>query len=205
MLKIEILDTVDMEINTEQFDDFFAQIPLAFLSKGRQEYCSKDISHIMGRFLLSRLVSGFEDVNKLQISYNKNGKPYFINSRNSIHFSISHSKHMVICGVSDNKIGLDIQKISNCRLEVVKRFFAQNEYDFLSKIVDQNQRNLLFTKLWSLKESIVKCKGEALVSSLKKYSFTYKNEELVPNFDTLYKLKCIKYNENFVVSHCLAN
>lgn len=205
MLKIEVLDTIDFEINTGQFDEIFKQIPSAFLSKSKEEYTSKDIPHIMGRFLLSGLVSGFDHVNKLEIGYNKNGKPYFINSQTPLHFSISHSKSMVICGISDNEIGVDIQEISNCKLEVVKRFFAENEYDYLSEIDDENERNLQFTKLWSLKESIVKCKGEALALNLKKYNFTYKNGEFEPNFDTIYSLKCIKYNKNFVISHCLAN
>lgn len=202
MVKILVLDESKFELSKTEFDGIIEQIPTSFLSKNTLHYTAKNSVYILGRLLLSRLASEFDNIDSLKISYNEHGKPYFINSQKPLYFNISHSKDMVICAVSDTEIGIDIQKISDCKMEVVKRFFADSEYEYLSKIDDQAYLNQQFTKLWCMKESIVKCKGEALGTSLKKYSFKFKNEDFEPDFDTLYNIKCINFDEYYIFSYC---
>ena len=48
--------------------------------------------------------------NKLSISIDQYGKPY-LRGYTNFHFNVSHSKDAIVCGVSDNPIGVDIYKI----------------------------------------------------------------------------------------------
>lgn len=57
------------------------------------------------------------------VKVDKFGKPYFEDT--DIHFNISHSGCYVIAAVSDEDIGIDIQKIKATSIELLKRIFCQ--------------------------------------------------------------------------------
>lgn len=103
---------------------------------------NKNDETICGRVLLSKLT----DIDD-EIIYNENGKPYFKNSK--IYFSISHSSEYVACIVSDNEIGIDIQKIRRIpdNLNIV---FNEDELELSS---------FELLKLWTKKEAIIKARG----------------------------------------------
>jgi hypothetical protein len=78
------------------------------------------------------------------------GKPYFP-EKPEIHFSLSHSKTHVLCGLSAAPIGVDIET-PRYLSERVKKFFVSPE------------ESLLFDplELWVLKESYIKLEGKAI-------------------------------------------
>lgn len=51
-------------------------------------------------------------------------------------FNISYAKDALVVAVSDKEIGIDIEKISLCNIDVAKCCFCENEYEYiLSDIV----------------------------------------------------------------------
>lgn len=101
-----------------------------------------------------------------------NGKPYFVN-RPDICFNVSHSDNAVICAFSQEEVGCDIEKVADRNIEIAKRFFteSENEYIFSAKeISEQSQR---FFRLWTLKESLLKCTGKGLGGGLSSFEFCF--------------------------------
>lgn len=74
-------------------------------------------------------------------------------------FSISHSDDIVACAVSDENIGLDVQVEREYKPSLAKRFFSEAENDIYNHCAD---RDKMFFKLWSMKESYVKAMGKGI-------------------------------------------
>ena len=95
-------------------------------------------------FLVSRLLLNELEPNQ-QITYNSNGAPEISNGK---HISISHSKNLVAIIISDKKVGLDIEQISEKALRLAAKFISA-----------KNQSNLTKEKatlIWCCKEAIFK-------------------------------------------------
>lgn len=84
----------------------------------------------------------------------------------NITFNISHSNSMVACAVGKSALGIDIE----CKKQIEFRpladhFFHMNERDYINK-ADPEIGLDRFYKLWTLKESYIKCTGEGLSKGL---------------------------------------
>ncbi len=110
------------------------------------------------------------------ISTTERGKPYTENC--NIHFNISHSGDMVVCAVSDNPIGVDIEKIKPVDLKIAKKVFNNDELLYLfgttppytfEKTDDIEILRRFFT-LWTTKEAYVKFTGTGISENLKELS-----------------------------------
>ena len=95
-------------------------------------------------FLVSRLLLNDLDLNQ-KITYNLYGAPEISNGK---HISISHSKNLVAIIISDKKIGLDIEYISDKPLKLSPKFIADNSQQDLTK--DKA------TLIWCCKEAVFK-------------------------------------------------
>ena len=80
-------------------------------------------------FLVSRLLLNELEPNQ-QISYNSNGAPEISNGK---YISISHSKNLVAIIISDKKVGLDIEYISEKPLRISPKFITDNRHQNLTK------------------------------------------------------------------------
>ncbi len=85
------------------------------------------------------------------------GKPYIENE--GICFNLSHSEEMVMCAVSSEEVGCDVEKITDIDLEIAKRFFYTTEYDAITAAQSDEERKDIFFRLWTLKESFMKATG----------------------------------------------
>ena len=74
-------------------------------------------------------------------------------------FSLSHSGERVLCALSDEAVGADLQQLRPCNSALVRRFFTAEEGAWLE---EQRERDLAFSLLWSLKESYVKLLGSGI-------------------------------------------
>ena len=74
-------------------------------------------------------------------------------------FSLSHSGERVLCALSDEAVGADLQKLRPYNPALVRRFFTAEEGTWLEA---QQERDLAFTLLWTLKESYVKFLGSGI-------------------------------------------
>lgn len=87
------------------------------------------------------------------------GKPY-IKGRSDVFFNLSHSGERAIIAVSDKEIGIDIQKKSHFEPGLVKRVFTESEIMQVEHL--GGDMDILYTALWTAKESIMKYYGKGL-------------------------------------------
>ena len=107
-----------------------------------------DCSHLKSdkrkkEFLACRILLNHFDEN-LKISYSKNGSP---NLSNHQYISISHSDDLVCIIISDKKVGMDIEQISEKSL-LLKEKFINSHHTKLNKEKS--------TLIWCIKEAVFK-------------------------------------------------
>lgn len=107
------------------------------------------------------------------ITYGPEGKPQAEN----VHFNLSHSGNLVICAVGEKAVGCDIEKTGQEVQGVAKRFFHQNEAEYLQKFQGP-ERNEMFYRLWTWKESYVKMTGEGMKLSLQDFEILPEGERI---------------------------
>ena len=95
----------------------------------------------------------------LEISRGEGGKPRIAGGPE---FSLSHSGEQVLCALSDEAVGADIQQLRPYNPALVRRFFTAEEGAWLE---EQRERDLAFSLLWSLKESYVKFLGSGIAET----------------------------------------
>ena len=80
---------------------------------------------------------------------NKDGKPIL----DFCYVSFSHSNDLAVCAVSENPVGIDIEKIKSFKKRDKYHFFSEEEslYVNFSKIPEQ-----AFFEVWTRKESLFK-------------------------------------------------
>ena len=110
---------------------------------------------------------------EIGISRMPSGKPFFTDI--PICFNISHSKDRLAVALSGEDVGCDVECKSDAALKIAKRFFAEDELAFLAGIGNESKRALEFTKLWTLKESVVKCSGDGIRRPFDSFSLVDEN------------------------------
>jgi 4'-phosphopantetheinyl transferase len=85
-------------------------------------------------------------------------KPTLTNdSRQKIHFNVSHAGHLMICAVAHSEVGVDIERCpSNIEREEILRLMFPSAA-LTEK--DENARNCEFVKLWTRTEAEMKLIG----------------------------------------------
>ena len=86
------------------------------------------------------------------------GKPY-VEKRKGIFFNVSHSGDYVVCAVSDQDLGVDIERRGKARLGVARRFFHPEELACLERLPEDG-RDRRFFDYWSVKEAFLKYVGQ---------------------------------------------
>ncbi len=120
-----------------------------------------------GVFLLLRKMLDGVGVVEPEFKIGKYGKAYISNYEN-IYFNLSHCNKIVVCGISDKEIGVDVEyNDPSIDLNIAKNYFYNEEYENIKK--SKNPKNEFF-KYWVLKESYMKYTG--LGFNLKLDSFT---------------------------------
>lgn len=92
----------------------------------------------------------FEKLNT-QVLYKESGKPY----TDKTNISISHSGEFVLVGINEKEIGVDIEVIKPFDSRLIKRYFTENEKNYLKSYSD-------FFKVWTVKEAYLKLTGEGI-------------------------------------------
>lgn len=121
----------------------------------------------------------------LILSKGAHGKPSFENLRD-FHFNISHSGELQVIAVSDQPIGVDIEKLKTVNLNIANRF-CKDELDYITER-DSNYRLL---EIWTKKEAYLKYLGEGLHGGLKSFSV----------FKTDIPIKTFK-KKDYIISVC---
>lgn len=181
MDKIYISSIKEIE---NQFEYF-----ISFLDEASKEYILNHKSHQTRlQILLDRLLA-LKYLNTTIFKYNEYKKPYIDNK----YFNISHSNDYVVLIVSDDEVGIDIETNRNINEKLIDYVLNEEEKKTLKNNND-------FIKIWTKKESIVKCLGTGINSKLK-YINTIDNDKLIKINDTNLFLKTINY-DNYYISFC---
>ena len=134
----------------------------------------KDKKLSSGVYLLLKKMLDEENIDDPIIETEKDGKPYISNYDN-IHFNVSHAGRMVACAISDEEIGIDIEKIDPLiDMKIAQTFFYNSEYENIKK---SDNRVDQFFKYWVLKESYMKYTGLGFQLDLDKFEIVISDGE----------------------------
>ena len=125
--------------------------------------------------------------------YGAQGKPFF-KDYPDIHFNISHCKKAVVCALSVEPIGIDVECIEEYDDDLAKYIASPEEYQ---SITGNSNKGLAFAVLWTQKESYLKLSGEGLIDRKKIQSILIENN---CNFHTV-----INESKGYVVTTCKYN
>ena len=94
-----------------------------------------------------------------QIKYGAHGKPYLEDV--PFYFNLSHSGEYVICAYDDKPMGADIQLKKNKIPSRLNKILSEQEMQQYSILTEKEQKEF-FYKIWTRKESLIKCDGRGL-------------------------------------------
>ena len=156
-------------MSDEQFKAFFERMPISRQKKAMRYVRVEDRKLCVAAFALLDYALGLGGyrIGEYRFCEGETGKPYLENF--PLEFSLSHTSDAVACVVSKCEIGVDVQKKISRYEDVMKRVCCENEIRFVS---DSDNPSVDFTKIWTLKESYVKCKGTGISDNLSKYDFS---------------------------------
>lgn len=95
--------------------------------------------------------------------YEDGGKPYIVGHKD-IFFNISHCRCAAVCAVSNRPIGIDVETIRPFKEALAQYVLNDSEYRLA---VSTEHPDVEFTKLWTMKESLLKLTGKGLREDLK--------------------------------------
>lgn len=86
------------------------------------------------------------------------GKPWFPDLPH-LHFNLSHSGGLALCGVDEHPLGVDVERVRPRRAGLARFVCSEREYAWFQQ---QGGDWGSFYTLWTLKEARVKCTGSGL-------------------------------------------
>lgn len=128
------------------------------------------------------------------------GKPS-IADHPDIHYNLSHADGIAACIVSDFECGIDCENVRDFRPNVMKRAFSENEREMVEK-APEGEKDLLFFRLWTLKEAYVKALGIGISYPMDTAEFSFDGEKIVTDIKDCRFRQHILKDGRFVVSIC---
>lgn len=95
--------------------------------------------------------------------YDEGGKPT-LKDHPDIHFNISHCGKAVACVVADRPVGIDVEETNRYKDSIARYAMNDKEYDEINNSANPDET---FTKLWTMKEALLKYTGEGLRRDIK--------------------------------------
>ena len=166
MLKVYIANIKDLD-NDQLFEFFMQSADICRKNKIDSLKFDDDKKRSLAAFILLRhalKVEGYS-TNKLSLEYGEYGKPYLTD--NSFYFNLSHSGNYVTCAISDQEVGVDIEKTRDVDLKLAELYFSSEENHAIKQSKNEVET---FYRLWTLKESFIKNIGLGLKLPLKDFS-----------------------------------
>lgn len=165
--------------------------------------------HGTAELLLNRSLEQCTDVQTpARYHRNEHGKPY-LTETSEIYVNWSHSRDYVICVISDQEVGIDLQKMDREPKEnLIRKALTEEEQEFY-RSVPKPERQKLFYQYWSVKESFLKALGTGFYTSL--HTFQVDMEEEQPRIShhinrKNYSCRLLTFREpDYVAAVCVEN
>lgn len=135
---------------------------------------------------------------------NEYSKPDFAGGK--YHFGLSHSGTKAMCVIADCPVGCDVEIMDKANLDIAKRFFSKDEYAVLESIEKMPDKKDMFYRIWTLKESFVKCIGKGMSCPFDSFAVEFfEDEHEISNeeYRGKYKLHEIKLEDGYKYSMCM--
>jgi 4'-phosphopantetheinyl transferase len=111
-----------------------------------------------------------------RLSYGLYGKP-FLTDYPSLFFNLSHSGEYVCLAVGNVPLGIDIQVYTRMKEGLAKRFFTEEDIRRLERC-GEAEREKLFFRMWSIKESYIKLTGKGMSQGLSSFEIDWDSHSL---------------------------
>ena len=144
---------------------------------------------------IDELINSYDKSYNYKIATKENGKPYFVEHRD-IYFNLSHSGEYAVCVIGNTENGIDIEGKRENVLKTARRFFSENEYNWVVEGVNDKDKLTRFLRLWTLKESYSKVTGKGIAYGIKEALFTIDGERI--NFLDVEKEKKYRIYQSFI-------
>lgn len=150
-VKIIIANT---HLVTGKEEHILSQIAPCYAQKHREIKIQKDAQQeLLTGYLLKQYLGVNSDE---QLTYNEYFKPSLVSAETF--FNISHSVDYVVLALADCEVGIDVEQIRSCHDATVKKVFNTKQKEELQKLTG-NQKDEMFTKIWTQCEAMLKLKG----------------------------------------------
>ena len=111
--------------------------------------------------LLAKLLAAEYGLPQLpELARQEGGKPFFP-QHPDLHFNVSHSGGLALCGAGSAPLGVDIEEVRPRRSGLARYICSPAEYAWYEELGGDWES--LYT-IWTLKEARVKCTGQGPVS-----------------------------------------
>ena len=158
--RLLLLDTSALK-SKELFDKFYGQM---------MEYRKNKIDAMKAegsrRLCLGAGILLNEAIGPCEIAQGPHGKPY-IKGKKDLFFNLSHSGDMAVIAVSDREVGADIQVLKHFKESLVNYAFNKEDRE-LAVDIDSTSFDRACTRMWAMKESVMKYTGLGLTLEAKK-------------------------------------
>lgn len=187
------------QLNDEKFNKLLNEVKeyrkdkIAKLSLKESKYLSLAVELLIKKACEDFGIDYFNE----EIVLNEHGKPSFKNF--SYHFNTAHSGKYAFCVISEVKCGCDIENIKEYKERVAERFFTPKEREYLEL---SNEKEDLFYRLWTLKESYLKCIGKGLSVPLNSFELIAKDNNIIIKDNLNYQFYEFKH-DNYRLAICL--
>ena len=147
------------QMQDAEIDALMPYVSSERLARAQQYRFRSDRVQSLLVFVLLRVALHLEyDCRRMpRLAVTAEGKPYLADVQ-GIHFNLSHCKKGVACGVADSALGVDIQHYVPFKEALAKRVLTRQELS----AVKAGDADMLFTRLWTRKESYGKYTGRGI-------------------------------------------
>lgn len=164
----------------------------------------KDGQHSHAHSLLRAclILHGIEYTCDTPLSVGEYGKPSLA-EHPEIRFNLTHSDGIAACIVSGHECGIDAEPVKKYRPNVVRRAFSEEEKAALDALASDEERAMLFTRIWTLKEAYVKALGIGISFPLNTVSFSFADGRITASVEDFEFRQYIVDGGKAVVSVCI--
>ncbi len=167
------------DITSLENPDMFSR-GMDYVSKFRREKVEKiklldDKLRSLAAGILFEYACNRNEINREEqkIVLNAAGKPSFA-AQNGYYFNLSHSGKRAMCAFAKAVIGCDVEQSGRFNESFIRRFFGEEEVSYLLN-VPESMLNNECTRIWTLKESYMKCDGRGIGIGAETFSVVDKN------------------------------
>ncbi|MDP4117798.1 MAG: 4'-phosphopantetheinyl transferase superfamily protein [Bacillota bacterium] len=159
------MQNIDWLKNENKLSKYIEQLPEVIRNKALKAKSQRRKAEIAVGFFLARIALEQYGAEEGKIKYADNGKPYVSGAE----YNLSHSGSLVVAAASEKPVGIDIQKTVTYKKRVAGKFCCDEEINYIEK---SENKDVIFTCLWALKEALCKTSGAGLGEFLKGKNLT---------------------------------